>query len=538
MRLGAALLGVIFVAFSPVAWSQAPPRPEIDNSTEVEGFDAGRPGAAPSDLVSLGDDLFAIVDHVEKSIVFSNAEGRQVRKTALPFNVGRVITRETSVTLISRDGRLLVRWPRSPSLSVPPETVVAGIGQEGADRQDYSFHRRYHASAKLVPPANVRPATALQMKSSSSCYYLTSGNFIGSDASGARYSLMREIYHFSEEEAEASPYCGQEISGREFKEDDVGLVFANMIVGRHDSTGRRVQIGEIKLDWFRKLPLGSYVTVAPSGSVYALVPSEKKAMKLVEIPMVDETLGRKVETRKLLSAAQTRETTLAGGVAARTLELPTDMTVEGHPLDGGKLDTLGAARMRNVIRSYLTFKWTPSPANLGVGSGRTESMCVPAAGKDWLRPHNLSTTSTGRLQVGVPYNWGGKLSVAEIKSEIEGGKLAGNICAHGDKARKGTTGIDFSGLVAHVWGFPQPKSVSTRTLNDTSSRVDSFGRIKFADAFNRPGEHVRLVIRRETPSDAGMMIRTVEAATSCGGVCERLYHVEHFHRYKLIRRRQ
>lgn len=136
-------------------------------------------------------------------------------------------------------------------------------------------------------------------------------------------------------------------------------------------------------------------------------------------------------------------------------------------------------------RTYAEHPWHCGPDNLAAS-------CSPAYG---------SVYQTGDY-VGLPYDWGGYVTLHEFDLGIADGLGAGS---YPDDGVLGcTVGHDCSGFVSRVW---KTGHYSTSTM-DNISHVISASDVEPADAFNIPGYHIKLFELQQANGDP----RFVEAA--------------------------
>ncbi len=88
--------------------------------------------------------------------------------------------------------------------------------------------------------------------------------------------------------------------------------------------------------------------------------------------------------------------------------------------------------------------------------------------------------------VGLPYDWGGYVTIAEFDAQIADGYGAGSHSSDG--ILECTTGLDCSGFVSQCW---ETSHESTRTL-DSVARATAWDDILRGDAVNDAGSHVVL----------------------------------------------
>lgn len=97
--------------------------------------------------------------------------------------------------------------------------------------------------------------------------------------------------------------------------------------------------------------------------------------------------------------------------------------------------------------------------------------------------------------VGLPYDWGGYVTLDEFDDQIDDGYGAGSHSWHG--VLSCTTGVDCSGYVSMLW---ETDHYATSTFDDGPTHEIGWGELTRADAVNDPGSHVVLFAHE---SDAG-----------------------------------
>lgn len=175
---------------------------------------------------------------------------------------------------------------------------------------------------------------------------------------------------------------------------------------------------------------------------------------------------------------------------------------------------LTRARILETAEAYRTASWTVSQANYRPSA---VSRCDPPRGLRWKRPAYLEGRQGERVS-GIPYNWGGYMTIAEFMTKVARGDGGGNICTcrTGNCVDSKAAGVDCSGFVSKTW---ETRRYSTSSLAKATRQLASYAELKPGDALNKAGSHVRLFV---SPSPAGNgSIRAYEASTSCGRVCLR-----------------
>jgi MYXO-CTERM domain-containing protein len=97
--------------------------------------------------------------------------------------------------------------------------------------------------------------------------------------------------------------------------------------------------------------------------------------------------------------------------------------------------------------------------------------------------------------VGVPYDWGGYVTLGEFDDQLDDGYGAGSHSWHG--VLSCTTGVDCSGFISMAW---ETDHYSTSTFADGPTSEITWSQVKRGDAVNDAGSHV-VLFTHET--DAG-----------------------------------
>ncbi len=96
---------------------------------------------------------------------------------------------------------------------------------------------------------------------------------------------------------------------------------------------------------------------------------------------------------------------------------------------------------------------------------------------------------------GLPYDWGGYVTLDEFDAQLEDGQGAGSHSWHG--VLSCTTGVDCSGFVSMIW---ETGHYSTSTFEDGPTSEIGWSQVERGDAVNDPGSHVVLYAHE---TDAG-----------------------------------
>jgi hypothetical protein len=192
--------------------------------------------------------------------------------------------------------------------------------------------------------------------------------------------------------------------------------------------------------------------------------------------------------------------------------------------------------MSNVM-GYLHARWRFSKAVTPSGA---PNECRPSAGLTWARPRSLDRLDDGAEVEGVPYKWGGYVSLEQFAARVNRGIAPGNTCACSDRSlrycvRDDAVGIDATGFVSRVWGASRQTTLS---LEDVTTAIP-FDELERGDALVKRGEHARIFMETvKGPNEFG--VRIAESSPSCGGVCEKILTARELdgytpRRYRLIR---
>ena len=173
------------------------------------------------------------------------------------------------------------------------------------------------------------------------------------------------------------------------------------------------------------------------------------------------------------------------------------------------------AQIMAEAENFRIVAWTLNETNYGE---HLVSTCSPANQQYWLRPARLNGKKGAQI-TGVPYNWGGYMSVAQFSARIVNNAIAGNICTcRGSSAcvMGAAAGVDCSGFVSQVWGVPRKTTIS---LAEISRELKSYNELKQGDILNKRNSHVRLFAAFSASGNGN--IRAYESSVGCGGVCVR-----------------
>ena len=181
----------------------------------------------------------------------------------------------------------------------------------------------------------------------------------------------------------------------------------------------------------------------------------------------------------------------------------------------GPITAVRPLTRQQVIETAFAFEGIQWQVNPGAYGGDPDTACTGYAGRT-RRPSYLHG-KLGQQVRGIPYCWGCFGSFEQIRSKIEHGVLAGNICTH-NAPRPDVAGVDCSAFVSAAWGLAS--HFTTRAIPAITQPVTNPMDLRPGDALNKPGSHVMLFLRF-TP---GQMAEVIESSGACNGrVCRNVY---------------
>ena len=498
----------------------------------VSHFDPDRSGEPPWAIVSLRPNLTAIIDRVGREIVWVKDDGSAyegaIQRLPDGFQLGHAVTTSQAVTIFDAEGRSKLVWKRSRTpgnASHIPGLKLIPVSRHDPALWDFPFIRLSHVAAKILVPAARRKLQLLLRTAGRGD--LANASVLATSKNGT-YVLVREI----------------EVNDGHESPLKKGQIIARVIVYRYNARGLIMHYAEIPLDLMAKVPLGDYATITPDGRLLVLIPQDDR-IAISELPFTDIDERREEPEARIM---------LSGGGSTKPSSKATGVANHNEPLTSLKLAESSQQRqsikeMRRIAKAYANLTWTASDSNLGIGVAAFASGCDNGNGNKngriWMRPHHLTNILSSpvregkaRLIRGVPYKWGGKDDVDTIQRALASGTVAGNICTCSYMCiRYDTTGIDCSGLIARIWGINEP--LNTGQLLRLTTPLSSLRHLRYGDAFillSNGHTHARMFTGRNGRMAGRFKIPVIESSTACGGVCERSYEVEYFHRYKISRR--
>jgi hypothetical protein len=505
--------------------------PALDLGT-WERFTPNQNGEPPSDLVAIAPGLLAIVDHVSGIVVFANETGEERGRGRLPtgFRVNIVHYFPERTVMIDRDGaRKIVLPRRDQSPTSLPEIRAVPVRANDPDTATPRIVKRSNRRLGVQPQSGAGVTMELEVRAFN-VGMLAAATFLGIDRQGRAYTLGHEIH--------VLPVAQRDGAQR-------SRIEATLTVGRHDRSGVRREVAYIPVDKLYKVPRGEYVAIDRNGEAIALLPMMDQNRKPVGVrlyrPEFVPEEPQVAVSRPLRAAAATLRALIASEANAVSVPIPNDApdvpVVEDRDIAGetvpGDVRTRRSLRdMQEAAAALINESWTVSSANLAAGRQVDCDFNDHNANRAYELPHQLKSLTPGARVNGVPYNWGGKISLARFRAELAEGFRAGNICSQVGHKLARTTGLDCSGFVAQVWGV---NGFGTAEVHRYSVPLADLNELRWGDVFNRPGKHIRLYVSDDNTPEEGLRINTIESSSVCGGTCALSYHVEHFHGYEIRR---
>jgi hypothetical protein len=244
------------------------------------------------------------------------------------------------------------------------------------------------------------------------------------------------------------------------------------------------------LDGIFTLPLGEtialsrrFVTVSAKGAVFFLR-TKATGIEVVSIEARDPAAKGLVEAAAETAPPPEAEPKRKAGTATAVRPVTRQQVVE-------------------TALAFASIRWTVNQAAYGPDP---DTAC---SGFRRIRRPPYIEGQMNKVVQGIPYCWGCHGSLVSVRTKLEQGVLAGNVCTR-NEPRKDAAGVDCSAFVSATWGLGQ--HYTTMAIPTITSVVEDPWSLLPGDAFNKPGRHVILFLRF-TPD------RKVEVAESSPGAC-------------------
>ena len=172
------------------------------------------------------------------------------------------------------------------------------------------------------------------------------------------------------------------------------------------------------------------------------------------------------------------------------------------------------AQFLRTAEAFATHEWRATEANVFHGKDPDGiQVDTPDAGYVADGWH-----ADGRVNVGIPYKWGGFNSILGFDQRIEAGYYAGHLHEPGALGSNHAAGVDCSGFVSRCWNLPTKQS--TRSIGALSYELDSYADLLPGDILNAESVHVMLFKEFVDPEKTKLIV--YESASPCvqETVCE------------------
>ena len=376
------------------------------------------------------------------------------------------------------------------------ETVVSAFAQMGSlNPGDATELLDENTRAAISSKPQPRPRQYLTSRGAGSVIVdvITEG-----DHSGARIEVRRQGETDGAPMARLGIKVRDRLGAVEFLEIDrsgrmfvfaenipVSAGIAGAFVARYGATGALEGIYELPLS---NVPLSRrFVTVSSDGDVYFLR-TQSEGVDVLGLGFRSLSSGKVIDVR-------------------------VGSTVASSPR--GPITAVRPLTRQQVIETAFAFEGIQWQVNPGAYGSDPDTACTGFAGRT-RRPSYLHG-KLGQQVRGVPYCWGCFGSFEQIRSKIEHGVLAGNICTH-NAPRPDVAGVDCSAFVSAAWGLAS--HFTTSAIPAITQPVTNPMDLRPGDALDKPGSHVMLFLRF-TP---GQMAEVIKSSGACNGrVCRNVY---------------
>lgn len=156
------------------------------------------------------------------------------------------------------------------------------------------------------------------------------------------------------------------------------------------------------------------------------------------------------------------------------------------------------AEVLQIAKRYSEHRWTASAQNRFQGK---DADGITVHTPDISLPTSIAHAGywqVGKVNIGIPYQWGGFDTPESFDRKIRAGFYAGDVCTAEkrkllDRAvSRHAAGIDCSGFVSRCWKLP--RSYSTRELTRLCTPIHDLSQLQPGDIFNLSNAHVLLFV--------------------------------------------
>ncbi len=380
------------------------------------------------------------------------------------------------------------------------QTVVSAFAQMGSqDPGDATELLDENTRAATTLKAQARPRQYVASRSAGS---LVIDVIPDGDHSGARIEVRRQGETADRPLARLAVKVRDRLGAVEFLEidrngrmfifaEDIPVSFgtAAAFVARYSPAGVLEGIYELPLS---NVPLSRrFVTVSSDGDVYFLR-TQSSGVEVLGVGFRPVSSGKVIDLR-------------VGGSSAPS-------AISAH----GPITAVRPLTRQRVIETAFAFEGIQWQVNAAAYGRDPDNVCTGFAGRV-RRPFYLHGKQ-GQQVRGIPYCWGCFGSLDQIRSKIEHGVLAGNICTH-NAPRSDVTGVDCSAFVSAAWGLAH--QFTTSAIPAIAQPVTNPFDLRPGDALDKPGSHVMLFLRFTSNQMAEVMESSPGACN--GRVCRNVY---------------
>ena len=165
-----------------------------------------------------------------------------------------------------------------------------------------------------------------------------------------------------------------------------------------------------------------------------------------------------------------------------------------------------------IAAAYSEMRWQPAARHAFHGID-AKGIRIDTPDADFRLTGKTGWWKPGRVEMGMPYKWGGFDTPASFQAGLTEGKFAGDI--HSPEKRRlldaavseRAVGIDCSGFISRCWRLD--RSYSTREMGPLTEPI-SWDELRPGDILNAYNRHVVLFVSRDAD---GKNLHTFEAGT-------------------------
>lgn len=169
----------------------------------------------------------------------------------------------------------------------------------------------------------------------------------------------------------------------------------------------------------------------------------------------------------------------------------------------GKSGRITRDQVMATAERYASYKWLPSHLNVRHGLD-PDGIRVDTPDLSYQKPGAIpGFWKPGRIETGIPYQWGGFATPEQFDRDLAAGLAAGDVYTSEKRARlddavsRHATGIDCSGFISRCWNLE--RSYSTRELESLCDVLPSWDDLRPGDVLNLHNAHVLLFIEWADP---------------------------------------